>query len=353
MVAMNERPKRKPVRSIRWNDSPDKTISETHKLNQRNAWVADRINVAGDRVSWTKMTEQERKQYILTFVILSRIDAEQGLVGMDLLATNSPCSYTAAVFRYEGGIEVVHSEAYNRQLAQFISTKEEMEFVDWADNSSEVNDVIGYLIQRMIDVQDEENPEVAWLLQLAFSTILESYLFYLLFYYPLYMANVKSRMTRCAEVVRLILRDESVHGAFSGYTFKKYMKFETEETQDYIKSKIEEFMGELYSRVERMLKFVYEEDEIIQDIQKFANYNFNRTLQNLGYDEVFTGDDVKFHPSLESEVKNGTDVTHDIFSMTGNVYFMMSAVDYTDENRKNVERNIEKRHAVLLPKRRC
>lgn len=334
---------RKPVKSIEWNNCDDTHIIQTHRVNQKNAWVTDRVNVTNDRTLWTKMSERDKKQFIKTFVVLSRIDSEQGLIGMDELADNSPCTYTAGVFRYQSGIEIVHSESYNRQLATFISTEEEMKYVEWANNSEEVDAVIGFLIERIINVKYEENKEVSFILQTAFSTILESYLFYLLFYYPLYEANVRNRMTRCAEVIRLILRDESVHGAFSGYIFRKYLKEETEETQEYIKVKIEEFMSELYSRVETMLRVIYEDEFIIEDIQRFANYNFNRTLSNLGYEPVFTGDDVDFHASLRAEVDEGTDVTHDIFSMVGNVYFMMKSEDFTEKHTELVENQLEAR----------
>lgn len=341
--------KRKPVYSIEWNNCDDEHVVQTHRVNQKNAWVTDRINVTGDRVTWTKMSKRDKIQFIKTFVVLSRIDSEQGIIGMDELADNSPCQYTAGVFRYQSGIEIVHSESYNRQLATFISTQEEMKYVEWANNSKEVDDVIGFLINKIINVKYEENKEVSFILQTAFSTILESYLFYLLFYYPLYEANVRNRMTRCAEVIRLILRDESVHGAFSGYIFRKYLMLETEETQEYVKERIEEFMSELYSRVETMLRAIYEDEFIIEDIQRFANYNFNRTLSNLGYEPVFSGDEIDFHPALQKEVDEGTDVTHDIFSMVGNVYFMMKAEDVSEKHVERMEKHIEKR-SELLPK---
>lgn len=347
LLNTNNRFLRKPIKSIEWNNCDDDTVISTHRLNQQNAWVTDRVNVTGDRVTWSKMSDNDKIQYIRTFVVLSRIDSEQALIGMDELADNSPCPYTAAVFRYQSGMEVVHSESYNRQLATLISTAEELKHTEWANNSEEVDNVIGYLINRIIQVKYEENKEVSFLLQTAFSTVLESYLFYLLFYYPLYEANVKNRMTRCAEVIRLILRDESVHGAFSGYIFRKYLAEETEETQEYVKTKIEEFMDVLYSRVEVMLKAIYTDEFVIADIQRFANYNFNRTLSNLGYAPVFTGNDINFHPALQKEVDEGTDVTHDMFSMVGNVYFMMEHEPFTEKHQETIDTAIKNRSKLV------
>lgn len=338
--------RRKPVKAIEWNNCPDKTISRTHAVNQKNSWVTDRINVVGDRVSWTKMSKKDQIQFIKTFVILSRIDAEQGLIGMDELADNCPCPYTAAVYKYQGGIEIIHSESYNRQLATFISTAEEMKYIEWAKNSKEVDNVVSYLINNIINVKYEETQEVSNLLQTAYSTVLESYLFFLLFYYPLYEANVRNRMTRCAEVIRLILRDESVHGAFSGYKFREGYAKLSDDDKVHVTAKIEQFMEELYGRVETMLRAIYEDEFIIADIQRFANFNFNRTLNTLGYEPVFSDDECKFHSALYKEVDEGTDVTHDIFSMVGNVYFMMKREDFKKENMDLIAERLENRSEI-------
>ena len=198
---------RQMIKSIHWNDCDDPRVVEAFKTNQKNAWVTDRINVTPDRVSWTKLTESEQQQFIKTFIILSKIDAGQGNIGMDILAENCGDEFIASVFRYEGGMEIVHSASYNKQLASFITSAEEAKYIEWVDNSEEVGNVVNFLLQSMIDLDSEEmDAKERYLIQLAYSTILESFLFYLLFYYPLYLADVKNRMTACAEVVRLILR---------------------------------------------------------------------------------------------------------------------------------------------------
>lgn len=347
--------RRKVLKSIRWNGYDDAVVVEALKTNQKNAWVVDRVNVSKDKVSFTKLSEQEQYQYILTFVILSKIDALQGNIGMDILAENCTDSYVSSVFRYEAGMEIVHSASYNKQIASLISTLEEERYIDIVDNSKEVADVVDFLIESMIDLDEnfDISREVAFQLQLAYSTILESFLFYLFFYYPLYQANVKQRMNKCAEVIRLILRDGSVHGAFSGYIFQRESaKLSTEENK-FVSDTIAEFMSEMYKRIENLLDFVYEEKHIREDIQHFANYNFNRTLKNLGYEEVFEGEDIEFHTKVLEEVQDDIGVTmvHDIFSMTGKVYFMMESQPYNEKNKANVSKKIEARHSLTPPLR--
>lgn len=344
--------RKEPVKAIRFNHNPDQTEVETLKVNQKNMWVIDKINVSSDRVGWTKLKHQEQRQFILTYLILSKIDTSQGIIGMPILAEKSPSNYASGIYMLQGGMEIIHSGSYNKQLATFISKQEEAKYQDFVDNSEEVKRVVDFLIQSMIDIDKEDISEsTKHLINLAQSTALESFLFYLLFYYPLYLANERNLMVRSAEVVRLIMRDESVHGAFSGYQFRKYIVQESKETQDYIMKYIEDFMSELFTRIRPLLDMIYEEEEIREDIERFANYNFNRTLRNLGIEEVFKGEDIEFIPTIASEVTKALEVTHDIFSMTMNVYFMMDAESYTNKNVQNVNKRLENRSAIA-PKRK-
>ncbi|KTF59082.1 MULTISPECIES: ribonucleotide-diphosphate reductase subunit beta [Bacillus amyloliquefaciens group] len=335
--------KRSPVKAIRWNHCKDPVIVEAHKLNQANTWTTGRISVIEDKVSWTKMSDTEKRAYVLTFLVLSRIDAEQGLVGMNAVAYNSPDNYTKATFTYQAGMEMIHSQVYHRALTEFIQLSEELKFTNWADDSREVNEVIEYLINSIVYVENDSDELVSYLLQLAYSTVLENYVFYLLFYNPLYEASVKYRMTKCAEAVRLIMRDESVHGSFSGYIFKKYWKEATEVQKEKVNSRFEKFLDTLYGRVEALLNFIYTDPFIIEDIKRFANFNLNRTLVNLGFSEVFSGDNIVFHPAVEAEVKYDMESTHDIFSMAGDSYFMMDSTAWVKDNVENVQRKLNEK----------
>lgn len=194
--------------ATKWNAYEDRVVIDAMKTNQKNMWVVDRVNVSKDKISFTKFTPEERRAYIMTFAILSKIDSLQGNIGMDILAEHSTDQFLASVFRIEGGMEIIHSMVYNKALSSLISLKEENEIIDLIDNSSEVKEVVDFLIQKMIDVENDKSlsKEETYCIELALSTNLESFLFYLLFYYPLYQANVKNRMTACAEMIRLILR---------------------------------------------------------------------------------------------------------------------------------------------------
>lgn len=148
-------------------------------------------------------------------------------------------------------------------------------------------------------------------------------------------------------------KDESVHGALSGYVYQKEMANLSQEKQENVSRFIADFMSELYSRIMDLLEFVYHEldEDIIPDIIRFANYNFNRTLKHLGYKEVFEGEDVEFNEALKHEVEDkvGVSTNADTFSMVGKDYFMMANVPYSEEHKQELENKIHERHS-LAPK---
>ncbi|MFD4434256.1 ribonucleotide-diphosphate reductase subunit beta, partial [Nocardia sp. NPDC058497] len=54
----------------------------------------------------------------------------------------------------------------------------------------------------------------------AASTLLESFLFYSGFYLPMHWSS-RGRLTNTADMIRLIIRDEAVHGYYIGYKFQR------------------------------------------------------------------------------------------------------------------------------------
>src|SRR5699024_12866590 len=72
------------------------------------------------------------------------------------------------------------------------------------------------------------NPQLKWKIIMSYycgddplkkkvaSTLLESFLFYSGFYLPMYLSS-RAKLTNPADIIRLIIRDESVHGYYIGY----------------------------------------------------------------------------------------------------------------------------------------
>src|SRR5690625_5353762 len=62
------------------------------------------------------------------------------------------------------------------------------------------------------------------------SVLLESFLFYSGFYLPMRYSS-HGELTNTADIIRLIIRDEAVHGYYIGYKYQKRSEEHTSELQ--------------------------------------------------------------------------------------------------------------------------
>src|SRR5699024_11447798 len=66
------------------------------------------------------------------------------------------------------------------------------------------------------------------------STLLESFLFYPGFYLPMYW-SAHAKLTNTADLIRLIIRAEAVHGYYIGYKYQKGLESQCEERKQELK----------------------------------------------------------------------------------------------------------------------
>ncbi|SUP61280.1 Ribonucleoside-diphosphate reductase 2 subunit beta [Weissella viridescens] len=84
------------------------------------------------------------------------------------------------------------------------------------------------------------------------SVFLETFLFYSGFYTPLYYLG-HNKLNNVAEIIKLILRDESVHGTYIGYKFQLGFNELSEAEQADLKMWMYDLVFDLYSNEESIL----------------------------------------------------------------------------------------------------
>ena len=97
----------------------------------------------------------------------------------------------------------VHAKSYSSIFSTLCSKKQIEEIFEWGEN----NQYLQYKAKTIQDIYLNGTP----LQKKVASVFLESFLFYSGFYTPLYYVGM-GQMSSVAEVIKLILRDESVHG---------------------------------------------------------------------------------------------------------------------------------------------
>lgn len=149
---------------------------------------------------------------------------------------------------------------------------------------------------------------------------METFLFYSGFYTPLYYLG-NNKLANVAEIIKLIIRDESVHGTYIGYKFQRGFNEQTVEEQERLKDWMYDLLYELYENEERYTEELYDEIGWTEEVKTFLRYNANKALMNLGMDPLFpdTADDV--NPIVMNGISTGTS-NHDFFSQVGNGYLL-------------------------------
>ncbi len=163
------------------------------------------------------------------------------------------------------------------------------------------------------------------------STLLESFLFYSGFYLPMWWSS-RAKLTNTADVIRLIIRDEAVHGYYIGYKFQKGLQLVDEAKREEIKEYTYELLMELYDNEEQYTEDLYDGVGLTEDVKMFLRYNANKALMNLGYDPLFPKEATAVNPAILSALAPNADENHDFFSGSGSSYVIGKAVSTEDDD---------------------
>lgn len=202
-------------------------------------------------------------------------------------------------------------------------------------NKSEIEEIFKWTnsdehLQRKADIINNVYQTGTALQKKIASVFLESFLFYSGFFTPLYYLG-KNKLASTAEIIKLIIRDESSHGTYIGYKAQQAFGKLSEKEQIEIKDWAYDLLYELYENEEIYTKNLYDEIGWTEEVLKFVRYNANKALMNLGFDTLFpdTANDVD--PIIMNGISTST-ANHDFFSQVGNGYLLGKAEAMKDED---------------------
>ncbi|WP_273340495.1 class 1b ribonucleoside-diphosphate reductase subunit beta [Alloiococcus otitis] len=310
--------------AINWNNLEDLIDKLTWEKLVEQFWTDTRIPVSNDLNDWRELSSEEKDMIAKVFAGLTLLDTLQSQDGMSVMKDSVRTQHEEAVFNNIEFMESMHAKSYS-SIFSTLNTKEEIEAIfDWAHS----NDLLQNKALKINEIYQSRHPlkiKVA-------SVFLESFLFYSGFFAPLYYLG-NSKMTNTAEIIKLILRDESVHGTYIGYKFQLgYNELDPADQED-LKSWAYQLLYDLYENEMEYASTIYDQLGWTDKVGTFMRYNANKALQNLGFDPFFpdTAEDVD--PLVMNGISTGTS-NHDFFSQVGNGYRLgmveaMSDDDYT------------------------
>ncbi|TFB77342.1 class 1b ribonucleoside-diphosphate reductase subunit beta [Cryobacterium glaciale] len=311
------------VDAINWNKIEDDKDVEVWNRLTNNFWLPEKIPLSNDIQSWNQLTPVEQQLTMRVFTGLTLLDTIQGTVGAVSLIPDAITPHEEAVYTNIAFMESVHAKSYSSIFSTLASTKE----IDEAFRWSTENENLQRKASIVMDYYQGDDP----LKRKVASVLLESFLFYSGFYLPMYFSS-RARLTNTADLIRLIIRDEAVHGYYIGYKFQKGLEKETQERRDEIKDYTFNLVFELYENEVQYTQDLYDEVGLTEDVKMFLHYNANKALMNLGYEAIFPKDVCDVNPAILSALSPNGDENHDFFSGSGSSYVIGKAVVTEDDD---------------------
>jgi ribonucleoside-diphosphate reductase beta chain len=311
------------TRPVNWNKLEDPIDLEVWNRLTANFWLPEKVPLANDVPSWSTLRDEEKLLTMRVFTGLTLLDTIQGTVGATALLPDARTMHEEAVITNIAFMESVHAKSYSSVFSTLTSSQEIEDAFRW----SEENPYLQKKAEIVLKYYRGDDP----LKRKIASTLLESFLFYSGFYLPMYWSS-RAKLTNTADLIRLIIRDEAVHGYYIGYKFQQAFNEETPERQEEVKAYAYELLMELYENEIKYTADLYDEVGLTEDVKKFLHYNANKALMNLGFDALFPKDQCDVNPAILSALSPNADENHDFFSGSGSSYVMGKHEATTDDD---------------------
>lgn len=308
--------------AINWNKIEDMIDKLTWEKLVEQFWTDTRIPVSNDLSDWYNLPKEEKDMLGKVLGGLTLLDTLQSQDGVASLKDSIRSQHEEAVYNNIQFMESMHAKSYSA-IFSTLNTKSEIEDIFQWTNTNE-------MLQKKTEILNDIYQNGTDMERKVASVLLESFLFYSGFFAPLhYLGN--NKLPNVAEIIKLILRDESVHGTYIGYKFQISYNQLPEDEQEKLKSWTYELLFTLYQNEVNYTQYLYDEMGWTERVKVFLRYNANKALQNLGFDPLFpdTADDVD--PVIMNGISTGTS-NHDFFSQVGNGYLVGMVESMADED---------------------
>ncbi|MGF6823142.1 ribonucleoside-diphosphate reductase beta chain [Microbacterium sp. ZKA21] len=311
------------VQAINWNRIQDDKDLEVWNRLVNNFWLPEKVPLSNDIQSWNTLTPDEQTLTMRVFTGLTLLDTIQGTVGAVSLIPDAITPHEEAVYTNIAFMESVHAKSYSSIFSTLCSTKE----IDEAFRWSVENPNLQKKAQIVTDYYRGDDP----LKRKVASTLLESFLFYSGFYLPMHWSS-RAKLTNTADLIRLIIRDEAVHGYYIGYKFQRGLETLDQAKRDELKDYTFSLLYELYDNEVQYTQDLYDGVGLTEDVKKFLHYNANKALMNLGYEAMFPSSVTNVNPAILSALSPNADENHDFFSGSGSSYVIGKAEATEDDD---------------------
>jgi ribonucleoside-diphosphate reductase beta chain len=309
--------------AINWNKIEDDIDLQVWNRLTSNFWLPEKVPLSNDLSSWSKLTKEEQLLTIRVFTGLTLLDTVQNIVGAPTLMEDAVTPHEGSVLSNIAFMEAVHAKSYSSVFSTLCRTEDITEAFRWSAENEFLNKKED-IVMSYYHGDDPLKKKVA-------SVILESFLFYSGFYLPMYWSS-RGKLTNTADLIRLIIKDEAIHGYYIGYKFQQGYKKLSTEKQDDLKQFTYNLLLELYENEIRYTEDLYDTVGLTEDVKAFLHYNANKALNNLGFEALFPPEISEVNPAILSALSPDANENHDFFSGSGSSYVIGKTESTEDED---------------------
>ncbi|GJM72745.1 ribonucleoside-diphosphate reductase subunit beta [Paenibacillus macerans] len=275
------------LRAVNWNRPDDDFTMMFWNQNIMQFWTDDEIPLSDDKMSWMTLNDDEKDAYMKVLGGLTLLDTVQGGVGMPQIMEHVEGLQRKAVLGFMGMMEQIHAKSYSSIFTTLASNEEIDEIFRWVEQNPMLQTKAETIRQYYTNIRSPRELYLA----MAASVLLESYLFYSGFFYPLYLAG-QGKMTCSGEIIDLILRDESIHGVYVGVLAQEIYAQMSEDEQKDVYETLEGLLHYLHANEERYTEQIYTKIGLVDEVKVFLRYNANKAFMNLGFEPPFEEEEV-------------------------------------------------------------
>ncbi|MEK4426472.1 class 1b ribonucleoside-diphosphate reductase subunit beta [Solibacillus sp. FSL K6-1523] len=309
--------------AVNWNKPTSELAQVFWDQQWKQIWLPEEIAVSKDIKQWSNFEHQDTYKKVLAGLTL--LDTIQTNIGMNQVVEFTPDLQEKAVLTVFDAFEAIHAKSYSYIFTTLCKNEEIDELFEWVKK----NEFLQYKANKISEVYnsiEKGDSESLWKAKFA-SVMLESFLFYSGFFYPLYLGG-QGFLRNSAEIISLILRDESIHGVAVGFFAQNLFKQFSPEKQDELKLWGYELLLDLYQNEMNYTDDVYAETGLSPEVKAYVRYNANKALMNIGFDPMFPEEEV--NPIVMNGIRNEGS-TYDFFSQKGATYAKAKVAPITDD----------------------
>jgi len=323
MLPVMKMMKLKQIQAINWNRIQDDKDLEVWNRLTSNFWLPEKVPLSNDLPGWQTLDKQQQQLTIRVFTGLTLLDTIQNVIGAPGLMDDAITPHEEAVLSNISFMEAVHARSYSSIFSTLCNTQDVDAAYQWSEENAPLQNKARIILEHY-RADDPLKKKIA-------SVFLESFLFYSGFWLPMYWSS-RGKLTNTADLIRLIIRDEAVHGYYIGYKYQQALAT----TDDLRREELQQFAYDLllalYENEVAYTEALYADVGWVEEVKTFLHYNANKALMNLGYEALFPAELTAVNPAILSALSPNADENHDFFSGSGSSYVMGKAVETEDED---------------------